>query len=51
MNRGAINGFALNGRASDPVVRIRVDAKGYARVRAGGKCSPMRWSTRHQLLR
>jgi len=33
MNRGALNGFALNGRASDPVVRIRVDAKGYARVR------------------
>lgn len=37
MNRGALNGFALNGRASDPVVRIRVDAKGYARVRAGGR--------------
>ncbi|MFG0641922.1 hypothetical protein, partial [Delftia sp. WSY_22] len=37
MNRGALNGFALNGRASDPVVRIRVDAKGYARVRVGGR--------------
>ncbi len=37
MNRGPINGFAFNGRASDPVVRIRVDAKGYAMVRAGGR--------------
>lgn len=37
MNRGALNGFALNGRSADPVVRIRVDAKGYARVRAGGR--------------
>lgn len=37
MNRGALNGFALNGRSADPVVRIRVDAKGYARVRVGGR--------------
>ncbi|MDR6729335.1 phage fiber-tail adaptor protein [Delftia lacustris] len=37
MNRGALNGFALNGRSADPVVRIRVDVKGYARVRAGGR--------------
>lgn len=37
MNRGQLNGFALNGASADPVVRVRVDAKGYARVRAGGR--------------
>lgn len=37
MNRGQINGFALNGSSGDPVVRVRVDAKGYARVRARGR--------------
>ena len=37
MNRGQLNGFVLNGASSDPVVRVRVDAKGYARVRAGGR--------------
>lgn len=37
MNRGQINGFALNGASADPVVRVRVDAKGYARVRARGR--------------
>ena len=37
MNRGQINGFVLNGASADPVVRVRVDAKGYARVRARGR--------------
>lgn len=37
MNRGALNGYALNGRSADPVVRIRVDARGYARVRVSGR--------------
>ena len=37
MNRGMLNGYAINGSASDPVVRVRVDAKGYARVRARGR--------------
>lgn len=37
MNRGTLNGFALNARVSDPFVRIRVDAKGYARVQAAGR--------------
>ena len=37
MNRGSLNGFALNGRVSDPFVRIRVDAKGYARVSVAGR--------------
>lgn len=37
MNRGQMNGFALNGASADPVVRVRVDAKGYARVRARGR--------------
>ncbi len=37
MNRGPLNGFAINGASGDPVVRIRVDAKGYARIRASGR--------------
>lgn len=37
MNRGQINGFTLNGSVGDPVVRVRIDAKGYARVRARGR--------------
>lgn len=37
MNRGQLNGFALNGQVSDPVVRVRVDAKGYAVGRASGR--------------
>lgn len=37
MNRGQLNGFVLNGASSDPVVRVRVDAKGYAMVRARGR--------------
>lgn len=37
MNRGPINGFVINGPAGDPVVRIRMDARGYARIRAGGR--------------
>ncbi len=37
MNRGKFNGFAINGPSGDQVVRVRVDARGYARVRAGGR--------------
>ena len=37
MNRGQLNGYALNGRIVDPEIRVRIDAKGYARVRAGGR--------------
>ncbi len=37
MNRGKFNGFAINGPSMDQVVRVRVDARGYARVRAGGR--------------
>lgn len=37
MNRGQLNGYILNGKPADPVVRIRVDAKGYARIRARGR--------------
>lgn len=37
MNLGQFNGFAINGKTSDPEIRIRVDAKGYARVKAGGR--------------
>ncbi len=37
MNRGPLNGFAINGPSGDPVVRIRIDAKGYARIRASGR--------------
>ena len=37
MNRGQLNGFVLNGASADPVVRVRVDAKGYAMVRARGR--------------
>lgn len=37
MNRGQLNGFALNGQVADPVVRVRVDAKGYAVGRAQGR--------------
>ncbi len=37
MNRGQLNGFTLNGASADPIVRVRVDGKGYARVSAGGR--------------
>lgn len=37
MNRGQLNGFALNGATGDHIVRVRVDAKGYARVNARGR--------------
>ena len=37
MNRGQLNGFVINGQIADPVVRVRVDAKGYARGRAQGR--------------
>ena len=37
MNQGQFNGFAINGKTSDPEIRIRVDAKWYARVKAGGR--------------
>ena len=37
MNSGQLNGYALNGSVGDPVVRIRIDAKGYAQVRSGGR--------------
>lgn len=37
MNRGQLNGFALNGQVADPVVRVRVSAKGFAVGRAQGR--------------
>lgn len=37
MNRGQFNGFVLNGASADPVVRVRVDARGYAMIRARGR--------------
>lgn len=37
MNRGQLNAFALDGRVSDPVVRVRVDAKGYAVAQVSGR--------------
>ena len=33
MNRGLINGVMINGRKADTVVRVRVDARGVARIR------------------
>ncbi|GAB2806437.1 hypothetical protein GCM10027276_03900 [Comamonas piscis] len=33
MNRGLINGVMINGRKADPVVRVRIDARGVARIR------------------
>lgn len=33
MNRGLINGVMINGRKGDPVVRVRIDARGVARIR------------------
>lgn len=37
MNRGLINRIIINGRKADPVVRVRVDAKGVARVRTNDR--------------
>ena len=37
MNRGQLNGHALNGLVLDPVVRVRVGAKGYAMGRVQGR--------------
>jgi len=37
VNRGKFNGFAINGPAGDQVVRVRVDARGFARIRSGGR--------------